>query len=76
MYGLKLKELDVSRTSIKDFNELLGLDIERLDIRYTAITDLSPAVKLTYLKVITIHEGQFSKEQLTLLPSQVKVIIK
>jgi serine/threonine protein kinase len=76
LYGLKLKELDVSRTSIKDFNELLGLDIERLDIRYTAITDLSPAVKLTYLKVITIHEGQFSKEQLTLLPSQVKVIIK
>ena len=76
LYGLKLQELDVSGTSIKDFNELLGLKIKKVDIRHTNISDLSAVVKAKTLEALVVHKGQFTKEQLSVLPKQLKLTIK
>ncbi|WDE97595.1 serine/threonine-protein kinase [Lentisphaera profundi] len=69
-----IKHLDVSNSEVEDLTYLYGSQIESLNISNTYVNDLSPLLKLNKLRQLTITEKQFSKEELELLPSKIKVI--
>ena len=69
-----IKHLDVSNSEVEDLTYLYGSQVESLNISNTYVNDLSPLLKLNKLRKLTISKKQFSKEELELLPSKIKVI--
>lgn len=71
---LKLNSLVVRSSSIKDLKQLDGLNLKRLDIRTTNVTDIESLVSMESLNEFVIEPGQFDEEELAVLPETVKVI--
>ncbi|EDM28490.1 probable serine/threonine-protein kinase pknB [Lentisphaera araneosa HTCC2155] len=66
---LKINSLHLYKTSFSDLHQIRGLNINKLDIRGTKVSDLSPLQFQTKIRILIILPGQFTKEQLKQLPS-------
>jgi serine/threonine protein kinase len=71
---LWLQNLDVSHSDIYDFSGLTNLNLERLVIHHTLITNLQPINQMKKLKELVVAKHQFTKRQLDALPKGLKVI--
>ena len=61
---LKFKDLFVAKNSISNAKEFAGLNLRRLYLQHTQITDLLPLLSITTLDRVTIQHDQIPQEQL------------
>jgi serine/threonine protein kinase len=73
---LWLYGLDISHTQIEDLQRLVKLQLKRLVICDTPITNLEPLKGMRSLRELVISEGQYSPEQLRLVPKGVTVVTR
>ncbi|MGJ8696937.1 MAG: protein kinase domain-containing protein [Verrucomicrobiaceae bacterium] len=73
---MNLRSLDLRGSQLNGLHELRGLDLESLDLRQTAHTQLSSLQQMPSLRTLIITKGQFTAEQLSLLPPTVQVTQK
>ncbi|MBF0197015.1 MAG: hypothetical protein HQL32_04865 [Planctomycetes bacterium] len=68
--------LDISHSDIYNVSELFGLEVKKLILCNTLITDLKPIHELRSLRDLVVNEGQFTTEQLQQIPKGVKVTFR
>ncbi|MCH2207214.1 MAG: hypothetical protein MK132_15270 [Lentisphaerales bacterium] len=61
---LKFKDLFVAKNSISNAKEFAGLNLRRLYLQHTQITDLLPLLSIATLDRVTIQHDQIPQEQL------------
>ena len=67
-------KLSIRGSAVKNLNELKGLRLIQLDLRGVKIKSLLPLQDMRSLKHLQILPGQFTTEQLSVLPKWVEVI--
>jgi len=72
--GLRLRSLDVSGSEVEDLWRESGYVLESLDIHDTPMKQPWFLRRFIHLKTLAISPGQFTPEQLQVLPDQVKII--
>lgn len=71
--GLYPKHVDISGTEIRELWKEAGIAIEKLDVRGCPIEDPAVFRRLIHLRELIIQPGQFTQEQLSILPVWVEV---
>ncbi|VGO15651.1 Serine/threonine-protein kinase PknD [Pontiella desulfatans] len=71
---LDVNHLEVQGTGLKDLNEIKTLPIQSLDMRDTAVDDLSPIGLFSSLETLVVSKNRFSRRQLAELPQTLKVV--
>ena len=69
-----LKVLNVAGTGVLNLEPLYGSPLEVIDIRNTSIRSLNFVSRLKSLKEIHANDGQFTKNEMLKLPSDLKLI--
>jgi len=72
--GLQPKVLDISGSQVRELWKEADYAIQILDIRGCSIDNLGVLQRFVHLKRLTILPGQFSAQQLELLPEWVSVV--
>lgn len=72
---LPIDSLDIRNSGISDLWHLEGTHLIKLDIRNTPAKYLTPLVQMDTLRELTITSGQFTEQQLSILPRNVQVKI-
>ena len=70
---LGLKSLDLSHSDFFKLNEIQNLDIIKLDISHTLVTNLGPLAELARLQELVINYEQFPNKVLQTIPSHIKI---
>lgn len=73
---IEIRSLDISSQNFYELIHLDGLELLRLDIRGTTVTDLSPLTGMPSLRELVVEEEQFSEAQLEEVPSFVQIVQK
>jgi hypothetical protein len=74
--GLDINTLDISNTDVFNLYGLRTLHINGLDIGGTLVNNLLVCQHFPKLKVLFVDSGQFTTEQLSVLPLRIKVVIQ
>lgn len=74
VYILKPRVLDLRGTDVSRLSDLVGLELQELDIRQTPITDLSRLQNNRSLRRVYIDSGQVSEIQLANLPDSIEIV--
>ncbi|MCM8530792.1 MAG: protein kinase [Lentisphaeraceae bacterium] len=70
-----LRSLNASYTQISNLRRLENSPIQILDISHTLVKDLTPLLKMKYLRNLVVHKNQFSEKKLAVIPPQIEVTI-
>ena len=73
---IPIEKLTIRKCPFYNLHQLKGLTLTHLDIRGTRVTDLSPLKTHDSLTSLTVNPNQFNSNQLSVLPSSIKVISK
>ncbi|MGJ8724790.1 MAG: serine/threonine-protein kinase [Roseibacillus sp.] len=71
---LDLNELTLRAPNLRNYEQLHGITVRRLDIREGPKATLTPLAELENLEELIVFKDQFSIEQLTQLPKHLKII--
>jgi len=72
--GLRLRRLDVSNSEVEELWREGGYVLESLDVRNTPMTQTWFLRRFIHLKTLHVSPGQFTAEQLQVLPDGVNII--
>ncbi|MGJ8643610.1 MAG: protein kinase domain-containing protein [Luteolibacter sp.] len=70
---IPIDSLDLRGSGISDLWHLEGSHLTKLDIRSTPAKDLTPLVPMDSLRELIVSPGQFTEQQLSVLPRNVEV---
>ena len=73
---LKIKHLNISKTSVASLNFINNLKLETLDISHTNIEELDALMNMESLKKLIISKDQFIKKKLKKVPKHIDIIIE
>ena len=73
---LKVDTLDIRGTSIPNLGHIDGLDINKVDIRNTPVSNLHPHGATRGIKEVILSKGQFAGKENLHVPQSVKLIYK
>ncbi|MCM8531603.1 MAG: serine/threonine protein kinase [Lentisphaeraceae bacterium] len=73
---LKFNALILAGSGVYDLKQISDLKNDFLDIKDTPINNLRPIRNITQLKYLWLRKNQFSPEQLSLIPSRVKIVFR
>ncbi|WP_411845925.1 serine/threonine-protein kinase [Roseibacillus persicicus] len=68
------KSLTLKTKNLRGYKQLTGLDLQKLDIRQGPQAPLTPLLGMKSLQELVVEEGQFTAEELGVLPDSVRII--